>query len=265
MNAYIILLLIAGQGILVSATAVAQPGNANRNTEQKVIRLLNKADDVLSKYQYDLRRNDSVRSVENAIMKTLLAGLKKSPSSIDYPFNQLRKRFIKIATSMDGRMRTYSWDVQDGATERSICTIVQYRTQQGIESSILHDGVNDMSEDPGTYYTRIHMVRNGDKVMYLAFGFSQYSTSNQSQRIRAFEIEGNRLVDTGKVFKQEGATVNELEIYYDLFSYLKHGKPAIHFDPTSRFLYVPITRLDKFILPRYRKYYFSRDIFRENP
>jgi hypothetical protein len=265
MNAYIILLLIAGHGLTVSATAVAQPGDANQGTERQVIRLLDKADEADSKYQYDLRRNDSVRSVENAIMKTLLAGLKKSPSSIDYPFTQLRKRSIKIATSMDGRMRTYSWDVKDNSDVGATSTIVQYRTQQGIESSILFDAVNDMSDDPGTSYTRIHTVRNGDKVMYLAFGFSEYSKSDQSQRIRAFEIEGNRLVDTEKVFKQEGATVNELEIYYDWFYYLDHGRPEIHFDSTGRLMYVPITRLDKFILPRYRKYYFSRNVFRENP
>ena len=264
MKSYIITLLTLGPILIAGGTVMAQNEAASRKIERQVAGLLDKAEYLTDKYQYDRIRTDTVRSVENALMATLLKGLNDAPGSISYPFIDLRKRRLRIATSKDGQLRIYSWDVRDQSDMGATSSIVQYKTPQGTRCRIFFDAQNDASDDPGAFYTRIYTLKSGGKLFYLAFGHSQYNHWNTSQRMRALAIAGDKLVDTLKLFKQEGQLANVFEIYYDYFDYLKHGRPEMHFDPARNFLFVPVTRGDKVILPRYRKYFFDKSIFKSS-
>src|ERR1044071_7689088 len=139
--------ILAAVSILLTAlgTVVAQsPAAVERE-------ILNHLKDIASSGtytgEYDETKNDKAN---DALKQTLLRNGNRR-EILGYAFPKLRDEMF-IATSPDGKLRIYSWDLQTGGTMHDYFSVFQY---QGKSGSTYAKAESDEDESAGAFATQI--------------------------------------------------------------------------------------------------------------
>lgn len=139
--------------------------------------------------------------------------LSDNPLTLDYPEKEMEKILgtgYKVATSPDGRLRTYSWYTDRGGSWVNFCSVMQYRTEDGYtyvtwECETTEE--EDFDEDEETYedeedeeyensvgwewqsyVTKIHEMDTADGRIYMLQDYVVVSGVSGYQSIEALAI-----------------------------------------------------------------------------
>ncbi|MDB5153516.1 MAG: hypothetical protein JWR54_2267 [Mucilaginibacter sp.] len=184
----------------------------------------------------------------------------KYPSTINCPFNSLKKEHLDIIMSADGLFRIYSWDTWQGGTMHDFENVLQYKSG-GKVTSILDTTKSD--EDYVYYYSNLYTMKAKGKTYYLAVYRGIFSTKDVSEGVRIFTIENGKLNDA-KLIKTPAGLHHKIEYGFDFFSEVDWKvRPAIHFDKAKKTLYIPLVdetgkMTHQFILYKFNGKYFEK-------
>lgn len=194
--------------------------------------------------------------------KEFIKILKENPSTLDYAFKTLiNKKCCYIKTSSDGNLRIYSWDTKIGGTMHFFKTIYQFKNNSKIYLKVptYEEG------DSGTFCSKIFDVRIGNKTFYLPITNGIFSTKDVSQSISVFNIEGNKLVDSEKLFKTKTKILNRIDVEFDFFSVvdkLERPLELIAFDAVKKIIYIPVVNEKLQVTENYFLYQLRGNLFK---
>ncbi|PZP38132.1 MAG: hypothetical protein DI598_21080 [Pseudopedobacter saltans] len=184
--------------------------------------------------------NDSTQFYSEEFEKRLSNIVKKNPSSISYPFNQLiQNNDCYIKTSSDGNFRIYSWDSHTGGTMVFYRVIYQWKSN----GKVLTDIPPAEEGDPKSFCSQIFTVDIKGKSYYLVVTNGNYSTMDAKQSIVVYSIEGNKLSNTAKLFKTKTKSFNKIDVSYDFFSVKDRSErplELIKYDDKQKTVYIPV-------------------------
>ena len=127
----------------------------------------------------------------------------KLNASLRHPFDSLKTQ-IKITSSIDQRLRLFSWDTEMGGTWHSFVSYMQYNRRGKIQVRALHSG---FEMEKGGYTDVIHYKINNFEHkkgrIYLLFGFGTHGAGHHHKIVRAFREEGKNLVELENIFDGE--------------------------------------------------------------
>jgi hypothetical protein len=150
--------------------------------------------------------NEQIRQilVKNGARKEVLA----------YAFPKLKGEMF-VATSPDGRLRIYSWDLQTGGTMHDFANVYQYQGKSGkVHTWTEEDG----DESAGAFYTEIFQTASKTGTIYLAASTFIGSTSAHGQSIRALRISSEKLEPNAKVIRTARGLTDSVGFAYDFFT-----------------------------------------------
>ncbi|MDM7923517.1 MAG: hypothetical protein QUS14_14560 [Pyrinomonadaceae bacterium] len=150
----------------------------------------------------------------NAELRRKLLDYGKRLDVLSYSFPKLKGEMF-VATSNDGKLRIYSWDLQTGGTMHDYDAVFQYVGKSGK----VHTWATGDEEDVfGSFFTEIFQVNARSGPIYLAVSTFVGSTSLNGQSIRAMAISGDRLDQDVKVIKTPSGLKGSVGFAYDFFS-----------------------------------------------
>ncbi|HCA59926.1 MAG TPA: hypothetical protein DEP46_18320 [Blastocatellia bacterium] len=120
-----------------------------------------------------------------------------------------------VATSKDGRLRIYSWDMQTGGTMRDFAAVFQFKGKSG---KVITRAENDEDESAGSFYPEIFQVSSRQGPVYLATSTFIGSTSMHGQSIKVIRINGDELDLSAKLIRTAEGLTNSVGFGYDFFS-----------------------------------------------
>lgn len=142
---------------------------------------------------------------------------------LSYAFPKLKDEMF-IATSKDGNLRIYSWDLETGGTMHDFASVFQYRTNDG-RVRVWSESSDD--ESAGPFYTQIFQVGGPANRFYLANSTFIASSSLSGQAIKAMRIVGDKLDLNYKVIKTASGLTDRIDFAYDFFSVVDHPERPI--------------------------------------
>lgn len=138
----------------------------------------------------------------DSFTKNLIHCLKNN-ASLKHPFDSLKTE-IRIISSIDKKLRVFSWDTEMGGTWHSFVSYLQYKGGNQLKVQQLHSG---FEMEKGGYtdviYYKIKNFEHKKGRIYLLFGFGTHGAGHHHKIVRAFRKEGNRLVELENVFDGE--------------------------------------------------------------
>lgn len=181
---------------------------------------------------------DSIEFYSQKFERELKSFLQNSPGTLNYPFKKLNddSSFCSIETSGDGKFRIYSWDDWTGGSMRYYKELYQWKGSRNVFMRIpRYEGG---SEGDGFLCSDIFTVLIDKKAYYLAVKNSVASGRDRVYSISAYRIDGDKLLDSVKLFKTKTEMLNTIDVYVDL------GKPYerddfISYDPRLKIVYIP--------------------------
>ena len=227
--------------LLVGAFALSAFGQTNAQIEQELVGHIKNIEKWSS---YGEESNDELLSKENKIFEEKLLKYTKIAATLSYKFAALDE-FMHIATSVDGRLRVFSWDTQDGGTMHRFSRVYQYRDAGGKVNS-KSDDLDE--EDAGSYVDDIFTVETKGGKVYLVCSTAIISTSQRYQSVSLYQIAGARLDDEVKMIKTRSGLTSYVAFEYDFFSIAESkGRPAslVSFDQKTNVLRIPVVINDK--------------------
>ena len=210
--------------ILLTLILSASVGIGAAQTPAAVERELVSYADNITKYgtyagSYDgeklEKNNDSLR---NALIK-----YGKRADVLQYNFPKLDHK-VYIATSRDGRLRIYSWDLGSGGSLHDFDNVYQYRGKSG---KVYSWTAKQEVESGGSFYTHIFQTETLQGPIYLGVSTSIGDTSLNGQSIEGFRIDGERLDTKAKVIRTGSGPTNSVGFLYDFFSVVDHPERPI--------------------------------------
>ena len=203
----------------------------------------------------------------NAELRAKLLEYGKRRDVLSYEFPGLKNEMF-VATSKDGRLRIYSWDMQTGATMHDYDAVYQYVGKSGK----VHTWATGDEEDvAGSFFTEIFQVDSRSGPIYLAVSTFVGSTSLNGQSIQAVAIKGDELDRDVKVIRTPSGLKSSVGFAYDFFSVVDRPERPIRlfkFNEARKEFSFPVviedekTRLgrvtDKFITYRFNGKNFVR-------
>jgi hypothetical protein len=120
-----------------------------------------------------------------------------------------------VATSKDGRLRIYSWDMQTGGTMHDHAAVIQYRGKSGRIYAIAN---GDDEDSGGSFCTDIFQVSSASGPIYLAASTFIASSSLNGQSITSMRITGDKLERNAKVIRTRSGLQSTVDFAYDFFS-----------------------------------------------
>ena len=211
-------------------------------TQTNVIALQeNKLTELYSKLTSFIQKdNDSVGLYSERFKKEFTSFIKNNPATLNYPFKKIvDSNFCDIKTSGDGNFRIYSWDTWTGGTMHIFKEIYQWKSNGKIFTKV----PTDKNGDAGSFCSKIFTVNINNKPYYLAVTNAIFSTKDAMQSISAYTIDGNKLVDTVKLFKTKTKKLNSIHVEFDFFSVVdRPGRPLelITYDHKQKIIYIPV-------------------------
>ena len=168
----------------------------------------------------------------------------KLPWTLNYSFSELAGH-VTIATSDDGKLRSYSWDMQDGGTMHRFARLFQY---EGADGKIY--SVPEKAPDEGMgngFVTDIFKLETGEGPVYIVCSTFFGSTKDHFQSANLYRVERSMLNDKVRLFKTTSGLTNTLGFEYDNFSVIDRPNAAdklITFDKKTGTLTIPVVIKD---------------------
>jgi hypothetical protein len=164
-------------------------------------------------------------------LKTILSDRR----TYEFPFDTLKK-YITIVTSVDRKLRIFSWDERTGGSAHQMTGIAQFTPATRDEDIQIADLENDDEEgqiDDVIYY-EIHDIQADSYTYYITFGWGTFGGGTHFRMIRSFKIAGNNLDFNDRIFKYKGKPCNEIILLAPRVDtiYLRYitGRQTIEFD-----------------------------------
>jgi hypothetical protein len=250
----LILLVLA-----ISIPAIAQtPRAIEKELITHVIRIGTLAEDRSTESAVKL-------DAENDALKAKLVKFGKFPSTLKYPFTDLRKH-LDIATSKDGKFRIFSWDTRTGGTMHFFENVYQF--QGGDGKTYSKAAVLDES-DAGGFYSDIFQVPTRSGTVYIGRLTAILSTKDSYEEVALFRIDRTTLDDRVRLFKTKAGLQDHIGFEYNFFSVVdRKERPIklIQFDEKSNTVKIPIVISKKgdeagVVTKRFIKYKFDGTYF----
>ena len=215
--------------------------------------------------------NYDVLAKENQAIRAALLKYGVRADVLTAPLVRLKKQ-MTITTSRDGRLRTYSWDTDEGGTMHDFLTVYQYRGKSG-RVHAWAESEDQSAEDrgAGAFIQQIFQTDTASGPIYLAVSTFIGSTSLAGQTISAMRIDGEKLDRTAKVIKTTSGIRNSISFQYDFFSVVDHPERPVKlffYDDSKKSFRFPIVIQDKktpqgrvtsrFITYRFNGKYFEK-------
>ncbi len=134
---------------------------------------------------------DFTVTVAEAINDILEKGLKKATAedhTMQYPFEELAKTGIKISTSIDKRIRVFSWDDMKGGTMRFYRNVIQYYINDSISGCYFPFSWMRSREDEILNETSVDSIFCLYSGVYLMRGSTTSATKLHGENVLAFDI-----------------------------------------------------------------------------
>jgi len=216
--------------LLTNKKSLAQTANFSAQ-EDKLAKEYKKLESNFPRY------NDSMAEV---FAKRLANFIKNNPGTLSYPFKKLNDSiFSGVKTSSDGNFRIYSWDTWTGGTMHFYKMIYQWKANGKVFTEVPRIEDND----PAFYCSAIFTVNINNKPYYLAVTNGTYSSKDLKQSITCYSIEGNKLMDTVKLFKTKTKKLNSIDVPFDFFSVVDRPErplELITYDDKLNIIYIPV-------------------------
>ncbi|MBS1533222.1 MAG: hypothetical protein JSU01_23180 [Bacteroidetes bacterium] len=208
------------------------------------------------------KKCDSLETANDVFAKKLKFYTEKSPFTITYPFNSLKKDYLDISTSSDGLFRIYSWDTWTGGTMHFFESVMQYKSGTGFKAII---DTPKTEGDNRPDYQRMFTFKANGKAYYICTYLYVGSTKDVSEGIHLFTIENEKLTDA-KILKTHSGLNSDITYYYDFGSVVNieyEKRPHPRFDNLTNTIYLPMVdgnqqMTKKFILYKFTGQYFER-------
>jgi hypothetical protein len=117
--------------------------------------------------------------------------------------------------------------------------VYQYKTGNKLFSKTIRD--TTVEGDPGVWYSEIYSLPVSGSTYYLAKCHAIYSSRDGYQGIKTFNITGNNLYDTAKLFKTEEGINSSLDLSFEFGSVYREERPVrlIEYDANTKTITVP--------------------------
>lgn len=223
----LVLTVLTGEKAFTQTKDIASQENRFINLYSKLTSFIQIDDDSLSLYA-------------DKFEKEFASFIKNNPSTLNYPFKELiDSNFCYVKTSSDSRFRIYSWDTWTGGTMHFFKEIYQWEGNDKVFTAVprYEEG------DAGRFCSEIFTVNINDKLYYLAVTNAIFSTKDAMQAISAYTIEGDKLVDTVKLFKTKTKMLNSIDVDFDFFSVAERPErplELITYDDKQKIIYIPV-------------------------
>lgn len=187
---------------------------------------------------------DKLTSAQAAFQEKLLKST-NSVAMLKYKFTELDE-LMSIATSADGKLRIYSWDMQDGGTMHRFARVYQYAAADGTIRSRA-----DKAEEEGMghgFVSDIYNVSTNEGALYIVCSTVIASGKNYMQSANLYTIDDAVLNDAVKRFKTGSGLTNKISFDYDNFSVIdREDRPEklIVFDAKTGTLKFPVVINDQ--------------------
>lgn len=171
----------------------------------------------------------------------------KNAATLKYPFSTLGKYLI-VATSEDGKFRTYSWDNETGGTMHDYSIVYQYQGADGKVYSRMGENSSEEEEGGGGFVNAVYTANNAAENIYVVCTTFIASTSDHYAAADLYKIQGGALVDKVKLFKTQEGLTDSIGFEYDFFSVVdRKERPLklILYDKTTKTVKIPIVIQDK--------------------
>jgi hypothetical protein len=256
-------ILTAAIFLLLSVIPIFGQGNAQ--IEKELISALK----AIQKYSNYGGANDGTKlSQANADFEKKLLKYTRTPSTLTYKFAALNKLMFN-ATSDDGNLRIYSWDMEDGGTMHDYSRIYQYKGTDGKVYS--KSDATGEEGDMGSFVTDIFTLDTKSGKIYIVCSTSVGSTMDHYQSADLYRIAGGVINNNAKLIKTKSGLTNTLGFEYNAFSVIdREERPIrlISFDKKTKTLKIPVVVedeefpngkvTDKFISYRFDGAYFVK-------
>lgn len=218
---------------LTGGNALAQTTDI-LSQEIRVVKLYSKL------YSFGRADADSISFYSDKFEKEFTSIVKNNPASLSYPFKRLvDSNFCDVKTSNDGNFRIYSWDTWTGGTMHFFRAIYQWKAKGEVFMKVpKHEEL-----DAGSFCSKIFTVNINDKPYYLTITNGIFSTKDAMQSISTFNIEGDKLIDTVKIFKTRTKKLNSIDVRFDFFSVADRPErplELITYDDKRKIIYIPV-------------------------
>jgi len=186
--------------------------------------------------------NDSVEVYSEKFEKELKDFLQRNPGTLNYLFKKLDRDsgFCSIQTSADGKFRIYSWDTWTGGSLHYYKEVYQWRGANNVFLRVpRYEGGTD---GDGLICSNMFTVIINKKAYYLAVKNSVTSNSDRGYSISAYRIDGDKLLDSVKLFKTKTEMLNTIDVSVDLSKIVEpyeRDDEFISYDPRLKIVYIP--------------------------
>ena len=217
-------------------------GQTPASLERSMLKDLND----ISKYgSYSGGYDEEKNNAANRRLKETLIKNGTRADVLRYAFPKLNAGDMFIATSKDGRLRVYSWDLNTGGTLHDFDNVYQY---QGASGKVYTWSSSDEHDGGGSFVTEISQISGKNGPVYLAASTFIGSTSYAGQSIQTIVIDGEKLDTTAKLIKTGRGLQNTINFGYDFFSVVDHPErpvKLIFFDPVKQTFRFPVVIEDE--------------------
>jgi hypothetical protein len=183
---------------------------------------------------------DSLEFYSLKFEKDLKAFIQNNPGTLNYRFKKLAddSSFCSIETSGDGKFRIYSWNTWMGGTMRYYKELYQWK---GNGKVFMTTPMYMEDSDGGCMCYDVYTVLINNKAYYLAVKNSVASGRDRVYSISAYRIDGDKLLDSVKLFKTKTEILNTIDVYVDLYKVVGPGErdEFISYDPRLKIVYIP--------------------------
>ena len=237
-------------------------GQSLQEQELALLKNFKRADYWFQKIHENSKVNafDSLDKENNSFKKKLLKLTKSNPLSIDYPFSKLEG--VTIVTSPDKKFRIYSWDLQTGGSMHFYDNIFQYKDK----NKVFADSPRYVHEEgeTGAWIFEVFEVNINGKNAYMAVYNIIESGRISYQKIKAFNIENQKLNPEFQLFKTGSGTLNEIDYEFDFFSVAdRPERPVklIRYSPATKILKIPVVSETGKVTRKFIYYQFTGRYF----
>ncbi len=182
----------------------------HKSPEEIDMILLNKFADLEQHVSND---SDSIDNISTLLSQEIIDLISSNPETLEYDFKKLSNT-LKIITSDDKKLRFYSWDTQSGGSMHFYKNIIQYQTENGVQTQV----PETKADDPQSYCSAIYTVKIQQQPHYLVVTNGVYSSSDLRQSVLAYTISGRGKLEDVSIFKTKSKMNHKINVDFDFFS-----------------------------------------------